>query len=281
MLGKLLKHEWKAVWKVPMLLIAILMITAVMAGLTFALPIWDSEWVGLPLSGMMLICMFYFAIIAVTVGIMIYFAVRYYKNMFTDEGYLTHTLPVTARQLLLNKTITMSAWNLIAMLAVVISIFVFFAIMILSLAPKDSSFTRELMETIRAWPEVLKSPYMDGFEGFCIGGLLVVLIGAFSNSMMLIGAITLGQMVRKHRILGAVGAYFGLTIIVQIFSTVIMIPMMVKMMDSSYYDSAYGAQSPFPILTSFYFLVAGVSLVLGIGLYFMSEYLIRHKLELE
>lgn len=126
MLGKLLKHEWKAVWKVPVLLIVILMLSAVMAGLTFALPIWDSEWVGLPLSGVMLILMFYFAMIAVTVGIMIYFAVRYYKNMFTDEGYLTHTLPVTARQLLLNKTIVMSVWNLIAMMAVAASILVFF-----------------------------------------------------------------------------------------------------------------------------------------------------------
>lgn len=137
------------------------------------------------------------------------------------------------------------------------------------------------MEAIGSWPEALKSPYMDGFEGFCIGGLFVILIGAFSSSMMVIGAITLGQMVRKHRILGAVGAYFGFTFIVQIFSTVVMIPMMVKMMDSSYYDSVYSSQSPFPILTPFYFLIAGVSLVLGVGLYFMSEYLIRHKLELE
>ncbi len=114
MLGKLLKHEWRAVWKVPTLLIGVLMLIAVVAGGTFALPIWDSEWIGLPLSGVMMIMMFYFAMIATGVGIMIYFAVRYYKNMYTDEGYLTHTLPVTARLLLLNKVITMTAWNLIA-----------------------------------------------------------------------------------------------------------------------------------------------------------------------
>ena len=97
MLGKLLKHEWRAVWKVPVLLIGILMITAVIAGGTFALPIWNSEWVGLPLSGVMLIMTFYFAMIAVSIGIMIYFAVRFYKNVFTDEGYLTNTLPVSPK----------------------------------------------------------------------------------------------------------------------------------------------------------------------------------------
>lgn len=281
MLGKLLKHEWKAVWKVPVLLIAVLMITAVLAGLTFALPIWDSEWVGLPLSGVMLILMFYFAMIATVLGITIYFAVRYYKNMFTDEGYLTHTLPVTARQLLLNKTITMSVWNLIAMIAVAVSVFVFFVIMFLSLAPRDGSFARELVEAIKLWPEALSSPYMDGFESFCFGALFTVLAGAFSNTMMLIGAITLGQMVRKHRILGAVGAYFGFQVIIQILSTAVFIPMMIKMADSSYYQNIYELQTPFPVLTPLYFMMSGASLVVGIGLYFMSEYLIRHKLELE
>ena len=31
MLGKLLRHEWKAVWKVPTLLIGALMVASVMA----------------------------------------------------------------------------------------------------------------------------------------------------------------------------------------------------------------------------------------------------------
>ena len=131
MLGKLLKHEWKTVWKVPVLLIAILMVISVMAGLTFALPIWDSEWIGLPLSGVMMIIVYYIALIAVGIGITIYFAVRYYRNMFTDEGYLTHTLPVTTHQLLLNKVITMSAWNLIGVVAVGVSLVLFFGIMFL------------------------------------------------------------------------------------------------------------------------------------------------------
>ena len=77
MLGKLIKHEWKAVWKVPALLLGILMIIAAVAGLTFALPIWDSDWIGLPMSGIMLIMMFYVAMIGVSLGIVIYLAVRY------------------------------------------------------------------------------------------------------------------------------------------------------------------------------------------------------------
>ena len=62
----------EAVWKIPVLLIGILLAAAMMAGFTFHLPIWDSEWVGLPLSGVMMIITFYVAIIGVSLGITIY-----------------------------------------------------------------------------------------------------------------------------------------------------------------------------------------------------------------
>ncbi|MBD5549003.1 MAG: hypothetical protein HDQ97_16725 [Lachnospiraceae bacterium] len=212
MLGKLLKHEWKAVWKVPTLLIGILMLIAVLSGLTFALPIWDSEWIGLPLSGIMMFVMFYLAMFAVGIGIMIYFAVRYYKNMYTDEGYLTHTLPVSARQLLLNKVITMSAWNLIGGAAVVVSVIIFGGVTFLSLMAKDSTFARGFVEEIAQLPRVMRAiwnePYLRGINGFCASVVFLLLTSSFSGTMMIIGAVNLGQMVRKHRILGAVGAYF-------------------------------------------------------------------------
>lgn len=284
MLGKLLKHEWKAVWKVPTLLIGILMLTAVLAGLTFALPIWDSEWIGLPLSGVMMIVMFYFAMIAASIGITIYLAVRYYKNMYTDEGYLTHTLPVTARQLLLNKVITMGAWNLIGGLAVVVSMVVFGGVTFLSLMPKDSTFARELVEAFaelpRAMMEIWNEPYLRGINGFCASLVFLVLTSSFSGTMMLIGAVNLGQMVRKHRILGAVGAYFAINFAMQFLTTIIIMPMMMMRIDSAF-DNMYVETSPFPVLTPMYFGVSMVALVIAVGLYFMSEYLLRRQLELE
>lgn len=280
MLGKLLKHEWKAVWKIPTLLIGILMLTAVLAGLTFALPIWDSEWIGLPLSGMMMFFLFYFAIIATVLGISIYFAVRYYKNMYTDEGYLTHTLPVSARQLLLNKVITMSAWNLIGGLAVIASVILFAWVTVLSLMSKNSALARELAEGFvefqRFMREIWNEPELKGINGFCASIVCLVLTSSFSGTMMVIGSINLGQMVRKHRILGAFGAYFVIYFAMQCLTTIIIMPLMIIRIDSMYMES-----SPFPVFTSMYFVYAAVYLAAAIGLYFMSEYLLRRQLELE
>ena len=280
MLGKLLKHEWKAVWKVPVLLIAILMVISVMAGLTFALPIWDSEWIGLPLSGVMMIIVYYIALIAVGIGITIYFAVRYYRNMFTDEGYLTHTLPVTTHQLLLNKVITMSAWNLIGVVAVGVSLVLFFGLMFLSLASKDSSFARDFVEALSELKEMEHFHISRGFGSFLASTAFMMVVSSVSGSMILIASITLGQMVHKHRVLGSIGAYFAINTIIQGINMVIMFPLMVKMTIDNEFLYSF-EESPLALYTIFYMIVSVVYAAIAVGLYFLSEYMIRKKLELE
>ena len=279
MLGKLLKHEWKAVWKVPTLMIGILMITAVTAGITFLLPIWDSEWIGLPLSAMMLVLLFYVAMIATSLGTLIYLAVRYYKSMYTDEGYLTHTLPVTARELLFSKIITMSAWNLIASIAVILSMGVFFGIVMLSLATKESSFAVEAAEMIAEMGELYTSPYMEGFGAFCGSTVLMTLVGSVGSTMMIVGAIDLGQMVRKHRILGAIGAYYGIYSVLQVVMVIVMIPFMIRM--AFEVEEVVEDMAIFSVYTPIFLIMSVIYVIVSVGLYFMSEYLVRRKLELE
>ena len=280
MLGKLLKHEWKSIWKIPVLLIGILMITAVIAGLTFALPIWESDWIGLPLSGLMLLLLFYFAMIAASVGITVYMAVRCYKSMFTDEGYLTHTLPVSSRQILNCKVITMSVWTLITGIAIIISLVVFGGVTFLALSTKSSRFAMDVMEVLWEIRNIWESPMMKGFGACCVSLVCFTLVSSASSALILIGAITLGQKVRGHRILGAVGAYFGITTIVQIIAIVLLIPLMVKMVMDSAYLSIFET-SPFSFYTSIYWIMTAVYLVVGVGLYFMSDYMLRRQLELE
>lgn len=277
MLGKLLKHEWKAVWKVPTLLLGILMLIGLIAGSTFSMPIWDSDWVGLPMSGVMLIVMFFFALSGVNIGITIYLGVRYYKSMFTDEGYLTHTLPVSARELLLNKVITMSAWNLITIAGILVSLVIFGGVAFLALKPLNSEFARDVIRALAELPELFNDPSLAGFQGFCASLLLMMLTSAFSGTMILIGAITLGQMVRKHRILGAIGAYFAINAVIQMVNTMVMMPITFGSMNNIWWDM----DSPFPIFTGFYTVMSLVFVAVSVGLYFLCEYLIKRQLELE
>ena len=60
----------------------------------------------------------------------IYIAVRFYKNLYTDEGYLMHTLPVTPRQLLVSKLTVGSLWSF---LVTILTLWAVFLIMIFGL----------------------------------------------------------------------------------------------------------------------------------------------------
>ena len=46
------------------------------------------------------IFLYYFGLIGCTLGTMLIIAIRFYKTCYTDQGYLTHTLPATTRQIL-------------------------------------------------------------------------------------------------------------------------------------------------------------------------------------
>ena len=99
MLGKLLKHEWKEISVIPCVLSVVLLVLSVISGFSF-LGIREGAADVSRFMTIMLWLLFYFALIAVSLGITIYLAVHFYKTMYTDEGYLTHTLPVSGRELL-------------------------------------------------------------------------------------------------------------------------------------------------------------------------------------
>ena len=274
MLGKLLKHEWRATWKVPTFLVGLNIFCSLAAGASFALPIWESEWVGLPISAIMVLMLFYFVMIGSSLGITIYMAVRYYKNMYTDEGYLTHTLPATPRQLLWTKVINMSIWSLIGVASSLVGILAFIAMLFLFLAPDGISLGEAAAELL----VVLENPVMDGWQLFIVIMLLFFFISAFSGTMMIIGSVNIGQMVRKHRILGAVGAYFAIYTVIQTINMIIMFPMIFGM---TFAMEDTDELSIFAIYNPIYGAMALVFLIVSVILYFVSEYLLRKKLELE
>ncbi len=264
----------------PALLLGILMIIAAVAGLTFALPIWDSDWIGLPMSGIMLIMMFYVAMIGVSLGIVIYLAVRYFKNMFTDEGYLTHTLPVTSRQLLISKVMIMSVWELLSSIGVLFSMVVFGGVAVFSLASKEGDFASLVIEAMKGLGNLWDMPFFKDFQIFGVSTVFMELVSCFSGAMIIIASITMGQMIRKHRVLGSVGAYFAINAVIQGIFMVIMFPMTIKMALDNAFLYRFET-SPFSFYTIMFTIMSVVYLAVGVGLYFLSEYLLHKQLELE
>ena len=114
MLGKLMKYEWKNTWKVGCLMLLGMFLITVIGCVVLRMPgvtaIFDGNasvamsWLGIS-SFVATLILYVIMLMAATWGIMIFLGIRFYRSMYSDEGYLSHTLPVTANQLFLSKVL--------------------------------------------------------------------------------------------------------------------------------------------------------------------------------
>ena len=106
MLKKLLKYEWKETARLLLPINLALIVLTVLGCAMLSTSIFDSEvsiFFAVPL-----LILYIISIIAFSSVTIIYIYVRFYKNLYTAEGYLMHTLPVTPMQLFHSKLIVAS-----------------------------------------------------------------------------------------------------------------------------------------------------------------------------
>lgn len=138
---------------------------------------------------------------------------RYYKNMFTGEGYLTLTLPVTATNHLFVKIVTAALTYTISGIFCVLSVCLFTV---------GKWLNQILTEVANIWN------YGDELAGahlvfFVLELILIAIVSTASEILMIYMCISLGQLFSKNRILAAVGVYFGFYILYQVLSTILSI----------------------------------------------------------
>lgn len=129
MLGKLFKYEWRSISKLLLPIHGFVLLFALLSrfyftisGGTDALLNTDSTIIGT--LTMLLIFALVIVISSIAIFTYIYSGYHFYKNVFTDQGYLTNTLPVTPSQLLLSKELAALLWLLIDVVVISISIFI-------------------------------------------------------------------------------------------------------------------------------------------------------------
>ncbi len=144
---------------------------------------------------------------------------RYYKNFFTDEGYLTFTLPATAEEHLHSKLLSGLLWSFLSSVAAIGALCIGIGLP----SAIHSSGDGMLLS-------ILSLAFSDFLEGsneiyLLILTLLTILVSLVSQLVLFYTAITLGSLfMSKHKIVGSVLFYFVantvISIVSSIFSTV-------------------------------------------------------------
>ena len=136
--------------------------------------------------------------------------IRYYKNFFSDEGYLTFTLPVKRTQLLTSKLITAVVASISTFIVTMIDIFIIFFI----------SFFKDFIN-VENWAiffEDIKCIIKES-DGYVIVYLLEAIIGLVVltavGALFTFLCITIASVIaKKAKVLVAIGIYYGATSIV-------------------------------------------------------------------
>lgn len=285
MLGKLIKYEWKGLRFPLMIMMIVLAGTMILTcGVILTInPKLDETLAWYSVMALMLsIFLYYFGIIGCTLGTTLIVVVRFYKTCYTDQGYLTHTLPVTPHQLLNSKILTAIFTYLLMIFAIILSIFIILQVGIhhvFSFIP-DYSYAELRHEFSIVFADILDS-FEDEFGlrlGLYIAYLLFYcIVGVISNVITLFGCVSLGQLYAKHRIVGAIAAYFLLQFVMMIIGYITAIPMYTRMLAGTYYDNAtvFGIMSPtmnMSLLTT---------VLLAVAMYFVNLHMMTKKLNLE
>ena len=147
-------------------------------------------------------------VMTVIVGI-----VRFYQGMYTNEGYLNHTLPVTPTQHIFAKLLTSFIFCLGGLLAI------FLSFMVITIGDVN-------IEVFKAF-FYLAGKFFARFGAngglYVLEFILLLCTAAFFVFIKLYCCISIGQLVNRKKILLAFGVFFGIYVVKQIIGTVFVI----------------------------------------------------------
>ncbi len=266
MLKKLLKYEIKATARIFLPMYALLIVFALINKFFMAV---NSDYLRIP----MIISMTVFVVIIVGICVMTLVVTiqRFNKNLLSDEGYLSFTLPVKVHSHIDCKMIVTLMWTVLSVIVSLISIFVM-AINERTIA----DFKRFMDEFIPAFNSLGSTGYV-----FLLEALLLVIIGTLGATASIYAAITIGNMCSKHKLLAGVGAYLGFGVIEQIVTSIIITSFGGSV--AHYFESLNFVAPPEQIHAAQLVMLGLIiyTFIFGAAYYFLTNWMLKKKLNLE
>ena len=233
MFVKGMKYEIRAVARIVFPMLVIFLCAAMIMSLGFML---DGRVFGFTEkaeeSGTVLSVLFALAEGLVGVGLLLLMAVinvavyvliihRFYVSFFTDEGYLTFTLPVTIDCHLAIKIVSMFFWNLVALIVTLLGGLIVFGGLYVGYTEEAKIILSEISFVFEMLGTGLTQIFDHVGVQIVFGGLALLVTTVF-QSLLIYFSISLGCMIfKKHRLLGAIVGIFGINAIYSFVSTII------------------------------------------------------------
>ena len=210
----------------------------------------------------------------VVTGMQIYCYIDFFKSTVSDEAYLTFTLPVKARDIVLSKSLCAFLWIAIQSVAVVASLAIMLGVGAISGGEEFNSILEEIK--LLGFSFGLETFAGDIVIGYVLNFIYTVV--NLANTILLVysAIFFVSTVMRKHSVIGAIGGVVvanavigGIRSIVQFIVGLI--------------AGAIGtiAQNPYIATNITSFVMILVVGGMTVGLFFLLKYLMEKKLNLE
>lgn len=213
MLGKLMKYEWKATWK---LLLSANLLTVVMTGLARWMVYlmdhseYSSDFRMVDFMAVMVLFTYAASMFAVYVGTAIYLIHRFYTSTYGDQGYLLHTLPVDTHHIIIAKLLVSVLWVMMNSVIIYLSVIFLFA--------TSTEIVRSMMEGMI---DVIERLGAEKITVFTVIMTIIAYIFSLLARVLKVGAcISLGQLSSNHKLMLSFAWYVGIYIVEAMFQGV-------------------------------------------------------------
>lgn len=287
MLGKLFKHDFRALSRVLVPTHLAILAATIIATTGFAYNL--RKDISGAIGGLEMLVSTISVVLSVLMVMAIFASVflvafiifqRFYKSFMCDEGYLTFTLPVKTTQLLWSKLLSAGAWMVINSLLLILCVFIFVAFGTSS----TSFFNAQAFETLGVFitemNEMLGSRLVLPIIEFVV---FIIISAAYSLLSVYLALIIGGVLSQNHRLLAAIGAYFGINMLVGVITSVVQNVFIIDMVSVRFnvntptelFDVLFNALNPY------FLVIMAITAVLAVVFFIVSHYLLKNKLNLD
>lgn len=275
MLGKLIKHETRATSRIFLPLYGALLILTIFTKLVMAIgaPDFFSEAASNNNNVAEIILgisftLYFVLIIGICVMTLVMIIQRFYKNLFTDEGYLMFSLPVKTWELVLSKLLVGMIWSAVCTVMIVLTFFIF---------SLGAFSMMELSQTIRSAYSMFYLQTGMELNLFMAELIIFILVETVASILMIYVSIAIGQLFNQHRIVAAFGAYIVITIAMQIIMSIAMAVFAIGNLENMVLNGSEAMKTVQWLING----STALNVVLGIGFYYVTHTIMKKRLNLE
>ncbi|MBR0302692.1 MAG: hypothetical protein IJQ80_02470 [Clostridia bacterium] len=265
MVKKLIKYDLKAFAKVMIPIEAVLLGAATLFRI---IQFFESDTVFYKIFAVSTGIIFGLSVAAGIILTAIVSIVRFYKNLFTAEGYLSFTLPVTPSQHVASKLIVSLIFDVITALTIAVSLVI-------------ATSGDMLVELVNAGLYLIRQ-YFSALGGhgvfFVIESVICAVTALVAFHLITFMCLTIGQLAKRHKVLLAVGVYYGLYVAGQIIGTVFIAVGTISGLFAAI--GGYFVEHPIPAFHITLCVSTVISLIFCAVYYLITRALMKNKLNL-